>query len=133
MYALKFDLLTMAGVGATRASALTFARLVIAHAWEGDVTRAIEPRLLVAFSAAGDAPLLIAALRFALPTELMAVLAATADAASALNLPPVADITACAGTLAIAPTLVFADQVSAPGATRANELRLPLVVTSAGA
>src|SRR5262245_169297 len=90
-------------------------------------------RLRPALAAAAEDVALIAALRFALPTELLAVLAA-AGAASALNLPPVADVIACAeATLAIAPTLVFAERACAAGATTANELRLPLADTSAGA
>jgi hypothetical protein len=132
---------------------------------ETDVTRAIAPRLLFAFTTADDAALaaglrvalaaaaedvradvFTAPLRFALPaateanaaftkfpTPLLAVLATAVDTAKALILLPVADLTACAEeTFAIAPTLIRADRASAPGATRANEPRLPLAATSAG-
>src|SRR5262245_50864692 len=67
-----------------------------------------------------------------LPTPLLALVAAAGGTASAAILPPVADFTACAeATLASAPTLVCIDRAS--GATRANEARLPLTATTAGA
>jgi len=68
------------------------------------------------------------------PTPDLALLAAARGAASALSLPPVVDTTACAeAPLTNAPTLVFADRASAFGATRANEAKLPLAATTAGA
>ena len=58
-------MLTIAAAGAACASALMFARLVTPDTLESDVTRAIEPRSLLAFITADDA-LLTAGLRLAL-------------------------------------------------------------------
>jgi hypothetical protein len=124
-------------------------RLLLALTTAADALLAVGLRLALA-AAAEDvrADVLTAPLRFALlaeteanavftkllPTLVLAELAAARGAASVLILPTVADATACAeATFASAPTLVRADRASAAGATRANEPRLLLAATSAGA
>src|SRR5215510_1031771 len=69
-----------------------------------------------------------------LPIPAFALLAAAGDVTSAPILLAVVDAAACASaTFAIAPKLACADHAWASGARRANEPKLPLADTSAGA
>jgi len=123
-------------------------KLLFAFATAADAPLAAGLRLALA-AAAEDvrADVLTAPLRFALPVETeanaaftkllptptLAELAAARGDASALIFPP-GDATACAeAVITRAPTLVRADRASAAGVTRANEPRLPLAATTAGA